>query len=172
MARSSEEAHPATTHTSHPHAPEWCQVLRNLKLRTTHKALAHGRCLSVDTLSQRFCTCVPHFVHVCPFPYLCHFAFGWLHFFLRNFWLIMKQVKRTSCASSKLQGLACTCMLPPKERFHTWGNFILELISPWTYIYGPPYIKSTNKSIQSQQSHRRMHKGCGLMVHRKGSTPG
>ena len=61
LARPSGGLHPATNHTSHSYAFEWGQVLGNLKLGTTHRAPAHGRCqvslagLSVNTSPHRFC---------------------------------------------------------------------------------------------------------------------
>ena len=83
----------------------------------------------------------------------------------------MRQGRRISCDSTEPWGLVHPHIFSPEERSHTWGNFILELLGPWVYIYcGPSYIKSTKKSIQSQQCHRKMCKGCGLMVHGKWST--
>ena len=60
LARPSGGLHPATTPTSCLPAFEWGQVLGNLKLGTTHRALAHGRCqlslagLSTDTSPHTF----------------------------------------------------------------------------------------------------------------------
>lgn len=114
-----------------------------------------------------------------PCPSLCHFAFKLVSFvcffvcFFRSSSTFLRQGGRISCASSEPWELACLCKFSLEERSHTRGNFILGLLEPWTYINcGPSHIKSIKESTQSQQCHRKRHNGCGLPVHRKGSTAG